>query len=187
MSAPAQVAMTADGYGEPQQSVVSARSEGVMDNLSRAAEVDVAKARDCLKEGYEAALSKLEMQYQAEKALLGAKYADLDGRLVNVQETIANYKTNAVKAMDIFLTECRSASVVAVELVPVLAEPERPIEPPTPKFLERHRGEVTPLRRAGAPMVLLAIAVLTTVGVGIGVAVSQEPGKQIQARSAQWR
>lgn len=177
MSAPATMQETPEAYGERQQPAVAPTSVGVMDNLSKVAQEDVAAARECLKSGYEAALSQLEMQYEMEKARLTTQYADLDGRLVHVQESIAAYKASAVKAMDSFLTECKTASITAVEIVPVTmtqrAEEYVRRQDPPPEFLNRTAvggTAVTPLRlpsgRSIVPaIVLAALVALTTIGV----------------------
>lgn len=191
MSTPATVQSSPDAYGERQQPQGTS-SEGVMDNLSRVAQEDVAAARTALKAGYDAALSQLDMQYGMEKTRLAAQYADLDGRLVHVEESIASYKATTVKAMDSFLTVCKTASITAVELVPV-APPRRSEEyvehQDAPEFLSRQDNRaVTPLRRplirSIIPAVALAaIVVLTTIGVRYAVSGDLAPPQYAATRT----
>ncbi len=176
MSTPATVESTPQAYGERQPIVAPVSSEGVMENLSRVATEDVAVARQRLKIGYDDALSQLEMQYQMEKARLTAQYADLDGRLKCVEETIATYRDSAVKAMDSFLGECKSASIVAVEIVPPPSprqiEDHVSSQEPPPKFLQqRPNPTVTPIRRGSIiPVAIFFVVVaLTAIGFGIGM------------------
>lgn len=179
MSTPAQLPSTPEAYGERQQTQVVPTSEGVMDNLSRAAETDIADARARLRAGREAALSQLDMQYQMEKARIEAEYTERDGRLAQAEESIANFKANTIKAMDSFLVVCKGASVAAVELVPLAGLPRMEPEPPppeaAPKFLGQ-RDERTPSRRPALlrAVALFGVAVLIAVGIGVGVALAQE-------------
>lgn len=81
-------------------------TEGVMKNISEAARTDVALARKLLKEGYDAGVARMTMQYN-----------DIDARLVSIQDTIDVYSVDATKAVKSFLDVCHTAIVEANDLV----------------------------------------------------------------------
>lgn len=195
MSTPAATPATPDAYGKRQPETTAPvvdieSSANCMNNLSKASEEDCAEARKRNDRNLDDALGRLELQYGIEKARLLAQHAGLETQLRELQETIAVRKAEVVKAMDVFLDVTKTASIAAVDLIPVAIRtpttPPRQIEDIVSqqrpqKFLnhdpEPTRRPVTQLRPSIIPLVLLAIALTAMIGVaGVSIARSQDRG-----------